>query len=99
MEFAYKCAEKTLSIDKKLQNYLGYHILYCFIILKWILRNIRHYSDVIGSAAVHNDRGDDPDSGPSRGGKAEKFSRAPRRLGAPPSLRNTEKKVFWKKVF
>jgi len=32
-------------------------------------------------------------TGPSRGGKGSKFSRAPRRLGAPPSHKNTEKGV------
>ena len=32
-------------------------------------------------------------TGPSRGGKGGKFSRAPRRLGALPSLKNTENGV------
>jgi len=32
-------------------------------------------------------------TGPSRRGKGEKFSRAPRRLGAPSSLKNTENGV------
>ena len=51
---------------------------------------------LISLGKYHGDAGESrrrPSPGPSRGGKGGKFSRAPRRLGAPQSLKNTENGV------